>query len=452
MNEIPLPTGLKGDSLTPKQIELVVNAYLERGARPTLSPRPGIESRGDIYGRCRGQGFFNGAVYRVSADKLFKITLNALGELVFTDTGAVITGSNDCKLIASFTELFVMVKNGDAFVVDKSDTVAQVIDGNYQAARDCEFINGRVVIVPYDGDPIRWSSFGDFLTWPAENFADAELLPDKNYHLIRYHNSLLVGGGDTIEQLNYDGQRNVYIKTSNAAIEHGVVSDFARFGERIVYIGKYNKGDLSVYMYGQEQPISSKYVDQILNKYTANELRDIQVDSFVWKGQPMVVWRLPGESLIYYGDFGIIKTGVSGDLKGNWLGQYIVSLEGRLLCGDNVSARVGELLEINSDYGEKVETIIRTSIRGTARDNFLVSRIVAACTTGQSNDVKEIELSVSEDGVHGYSLGDWTGLGVAGVYNNEISWGPIGRFDNYCGIQLRWVCDIRVPVDGVYFE
>ena len=62
-------------------------------------------------------------------------------------------------------------------------------------------------------------------------------------------------------------------------------------------------------------------------------------------------------------------------------------------------------------------------------------------------------LTVSEDGVHGYNNDvEFADLGPVGVFNNEISWQQIGRFDNFCGIQMRWVTNIRVPVDGIYFE
>ena len=85
MQPIPLPTGIKGDSLTPKQQEFIVNAYLEKGDKPTISPRPGISKKGNIYGRCRGQWPFNGYVYRVASNKLFRLEIEVeLGQEAYS--------------------------------------------------------------------------------------------------------------------------------------------------------------------------------------------------------------------------------------------------------------------------------------------------------------------------------------------------------------------------------
>jgi hypothetical protein len=457
MESIPLPTGLKGDSDTPKQLEIVVNAYLEKGDKPTLSPRPGIEQIGFIYGRCRGQGPFNDAVYRVAADKVFKFTFRDSGELVIDEVAGTIEGNADCKLVQSFGKLFIIAKGGKGYVIDAGNdlVLTQVIDPilNLSGINDVAFLDGRFVIIPSDGDKlIRWSEINNPTSWPSENFSDAEVAPDKSQHIIEYSGTLLVGGSSTIEQLTYDSQKNIYTNTTDAALNHGVVSDFARWGESIVYIGKYERGQMAVYQYGNPNPISSKYVDEVLRKYTVSELRDVLVDTFVWKGQPMVTWRLPNETICYYGDFAVFKSGVSGDFTGQWFGQYVASLQGRLICGDSISPRVGEFKLTNSDYGAKVESFVRTYIRGDARNNFPVKRIACSITTGQTNEEKSIGLSVSPDGVHNYDAVVYRSLGKAGIYSNEISFSPIGRFDNFCGIQLTWACNIKVPLDGVYFE
>ena len=385
---------------------------------------------------------------------MFKLTFADNGNLVSEEVTGTIEGTTDCKLVQSFGKLFIIVKGGKGYVIDANNdlVLTEVIDTDFQDSNDIAFLDGRFVSVPVDGGPIQWSDINDPTNWPAENFSDAEVLPDKNYHIIEYSGTLLVGGGSTIEQLTYDSQKNIYTNTTDAAINHGVVSDFARWGESIVYIGKYERGQMAVYQYGNPNPISSKYVDEVLRKYTVSELRDVLVDNFVWKGQPMFTWRLPNETICYYGDFAVFKSGVSGDFTGQWVGQYIASLQGRLICGDNTSPRVGEFKLTNSDYGAKVESFVRTYIRGDARNNFLVKRIACSITTGQTNEEKSIGLSVSPDGVHNYDNVIYRSLGKAGIYTNEISFSPIGRFDNFCGIPLTWACNIKVPLDGVYFE
>ena len=461
LNPINLPTGIRGDVNTPKQQEFLVNLFVERGERPTASARPGIVSKGEIYGKTRGQIFFNNAIYRISADKIFKLTIKIAGNVVAEEQAGTITGSADVVLVASFTQLFIGVKGGDSFVISVDDNGVETFDavpafngtGGLKPVRDCEFLDSRFVAVPFDGGPIQWSKVGDAREWPIENRSDAEQLPDDNFQIIENDGLLLVGGERSIERLNYDPQRNIYASASQGRSDHGVVSDFARFYGGIVYLGKYENGQVSVFNYGNDIPISSKGVDEILNQYTVDELRNVRVESFTWRGQNMVTWRLPEETLYYYGDFGTIKTGVSGNFKGVWAGQYIASLGGRLLCGDNQTNRIGLLSDVSEDYGEQVEYVLRTYLRGTPRDNFRVGRIAASVTTGQSNEPHTIALSVSEDGVQGYRNNErYEDLGPVGVFNNEISWQQIGNFDNFCGIQLRWVTDIKVPMDALHYE
>ena len=42
MPAINLPTGLRGDSDTPKQKEVLINCFFQKGDVGTIAPRPGI--------------------------------------------------------------------------------------------------------------------------------------------------------------------------------------------------------------------------------------------------------------------------------------------------------------------------------------------------------------------------------------------------------------------------
>lgn len=448
--EIPLPTGIKGDSDSPKQREFIKNAYLERGDRPTISPRPGISLLGSFYGRCRGQAKFEGKFYRVSSDKLFEVTFT---DPVTTTEIGTIAGTDDCIMVASFTLLLILVKNGDnagqgiAYVYDGT-TLTQITDPLFPPCRSVAFINSRFVFVPTDGGPYFWDDLSTPASVFGKQFADAESLPDKNFQVIEYQDNILIGGGETIERHSYLAEIGSFARIKGATVNHGIVGPYGRWGENIVYIGKYKNGTFSIYVYGSDQPISSKGVDEILNKYTIEQLQNVWVDWFTWLGQPIVCWRLPEETLVYYGAFAVWT---SGEVD-QWQGQYIVDFAGKPIVGDRLSNRIGSLSSQYNDYGANVWGEVITFIRGEPRSNFVIDRIYAQATTGQSNDLKEIALSVSEDGVH-YGPEVWESLGDAGIYNNEVSWGaPIGRFDNHCSIKLRWVTDIKVPVDGISFE
>ena len=448
MIAIPIPTGCRGDSETPKQIESLVNCYYDGGDSGTLAPRPGIGAYSDGYGRCRGSGVFDSDLYQVSSGQLIKITESNTGIKTITLIGNI-SGDGDCILIPSFTKLLVMVKGGDAYVWD-GVTLDIIDDPSYVISNDATFIFSRFVFIPADGGPYFWSELNDPSNIQPESFADAETLPDKNYSIIEYKDSLIIGGGETIERHNYNTPLATFQRVQSSTKNHGVVTSFARFGEDLMYIGKFPNGNMSFYSYNNGV-IENKFVDEILNLYTINEIRGIHIDSFSWFSTNFVVWHLPNHTILFYGDFSIIKSGVSGDVSGTWSAEFISSYNGKLICGDRQQGRIGQLLPINSDYGDVVESEVITFLREQPRSNYTINRIFLQCTTGLDISDRKIGLSVSEDGVH-YGPVIYIPIGKRGVFNNEISWGPIGTFDNHCSAKLRWVGQIRLPVDGVAYE
>ncbi len=450
MPAVKMPTGLRGDSDSPKQKATLINCFLEVGDTPTIAPRPGIDQFVDVFGRCRGAGKFNDGLYQVSSNRLIRINEDAIGNTSFEFIGAInIDGDADCLLIESFTKLLIMVKGGKAYVYDGTDLV-EITDPLYETSDDATFIFSRFVFVPSDGGPYFWSDLNDPSSIQAKNFADAEVLPDKNFAVEELKDSLIIFGGATIERHGFNTPLDTFQRQAGATVNIGYVGGKARYNETLAFIGRNINGTFSIYLYGQIVPISGKAVDEVLNKYTLEQLREVRADFFTWKGQAMIKWRLPDDDLLYYGDFAFIKSGVTGDESGHWVADFIQEFNGKLICGDRSAARAGELVDGNTDYGENIESEIVTAIRSEPRTNFLINRIYIEGTTGQTNKDRKISLSVSEDGVHFGPL-NWISLGRKGIFNNELSWNPIGRFDNHCSLKFRWVGDIKLPVDGVFF-
>jgi hypothetical protein len=451
MPEINLPTGLRGNSDTPKQKEVLVNCYLEAGNRPSIVPRPAIDEYATVFGRCRGAGKFKEELYQVSSNLLIRIDENEVGVTSWEDVGGGVTidGSADCLLIESFTKLLVMVKGGNAYVYDGA-TLELIDDPEYETSIDAAFIFSRFVFIPEDGGPYFWSDLNDPSAIDPQNFADAEVLPDKNKAVAELNDSLIIGGGATIERHTFNTELDTFQRQSGTTLNIGYVGGMTRYNETLIFIGRPINGTYSVYLYGQNIPISNKAVDEVLNKYSLEELEGVRVDNWSWDGQAMVKWQLPDEDLLFYGDFAFIKSGVSGSEIGHWDAVFIQEFNGKLICGDNSQGRAGVLVNGNTDYGEDIESSIITYVRDVPRSTFLIKWIILEGTTGQTNEDKRISLSVSEDGVHyGPEVPIELGSG-AGVYNDEISWNPIGLFDNHCSMEFRWIGDIKFPIDGVY--
>lgn len=466
MPEIKIPSGLRGDSESPKQLEILKNCWLKKGDVNTLSPPPGVKNLSSVYGVVRGAGGFNNPstgtkeLYQVQNDKLFKVELSLSDAVTLTEIGDI-GGSADCIISDSFTKLLILVKGetapnasyGLAYAYDGVDLV-QITDPDFLPSIDVSFLLSRFVFIPADGSPFFWSEVNDPTNIQPEKFADAETLPDKNIGCFEWRDNIIICGGKTIEKQLYNGRLATFQRVQGATLDLGYIGGKAQYGEDVLFVGREPNGDAGLYSYANRQKISGKYIDEVLNSYTINELSRVRAQSFSWEGTPMIVWTFINESVLFYGDFALISSGTTGNQKGTWRATFITEINGRLICGDANGPKIGRLSKIGTDYDEKIEAELITYVRSAPRSLFDLKWVFLSATTGQSNEEATISLTVSDDGIHYYDeLEDFRSLGPAGVYDNEISWGsPVGRFDNHCSLRFRWVTPIRVPVDKIWAE
>ena len=433
MPEIQLPTGCKGDSNTPKQKEIVKNAWIEMGDKPTLSPRPGVTSLGSSYGVVRGAGNFNNPntnrkeLYQVQSDRLYRIEKNANDTFIGTDIG-FIDGGADCILVASFTDLLILVKgestgvNGLAYFYNDTDGLTQITDVDLLPSVDVAFLLGRFLFIPADGGPFFWSNVNDPSNIDSSKFADAETLPDKNIGVSEWKDNALIFGAQTIERLTYNASLATFQRVQGATLDVGYIGGRAQYGEDIMFIGREPNGDAGIYVYPNRQRVSGKYYDEVLNSYSLAELSGVRAQSFSWEGTSFVVWTLPNHSILFYGDLGIISSGVTGTEEGTWRATFITENNGDLICGDSNDTAIGYLSDIGTDFGEKIEGELVTFVRGAPRSGFNFIRLIMGITTGQSSEDATISLAVSEDGVQ-YFDEDFIDISGVGQFDKEISWG-----------------------------
>ncbi len=456
MPSLDLPIGLRGDKKTPKQIKALKNYWFEPGEINTASPVPGIELIAETSGFCRGAGRFKDDLYQVVSDELIRFEISAGGGVTQTIIGQV-GGAADCILQESFTKLLILVKGesqagvGLAYTWDGTNFL-KITDPDFLPSIDVTFLLSRFVFCPADGGPFFWSEVNNPASIDPQKFADAESLPDKNTGVAEWRDNLLVFGAKTIERQTYNTTLQTFQRTQGATIDVGYISGRVQYIEDILFIGREPNGDRAIYSYANRNRISTKAVEEILYSYKDYEIDRVRSQSFTWEGTPMVVWTFPNHSLLYYGDFSIISSGITGDLSGVWDAVFTQEVGGRLVCGSQTNRRVGQLVDISTDYGERKEFEIRTYIRLPPRANFPIDRIIVSMTTGKTNSEVNMSLSLSEDGIHFYDE-VWQDLGDAGILDNEISWGsPMGIFDNYCGIKLRSYVGFNFPIDSIQFE
>ena len=469
MPQIELPTGLKGVDASPYQRETVRNLIYSNGK---LKGRPVVDNFLDLGeegspSACRGLGLIRDfdtgdeELYGVWANKLKRITITnpQFGKRLTADDVTIevvgdIADQAEVKIVADFSRACIMVVGGPAYVYDiAGGTLTQISDSNYLPSAEVVVDDGRFVFAPIDGSPF----FHTDLSNPANiepRIFDAETKPDPNKSLYVRRGLLYALGSRSVEALDYRVQLDNYQRVSQNTDKVGFVSCLTQYGDNFCFLGQGDNGGFEFYQYGTvAEKISSETVSEILNKdYYERELRNLRATYFVWEGTPCAVFLLPRHTLVYYGDWCVWQTGLSGGEKLNtWRTNDVQFVYGYYWTGDSVDGSVGNLVYDNSEYGQPVEWLIDTFVKAEPQERFRINNIYTDVTAGTSPDSR-ISMTVCTEGKI-YGPDRWYSTGDFADYKTTVRLGPnVGRFTGYMGLRIRGYGDIGLNIDGVFID
>lgn len=448
MPQVPLPTGITGDEDIPELQESLTNLF--NPGDNTLLKTPGIDAFATGLGVCRGAIDFEDQHYQVSGDLLIKIsesgTRTAIGN---------IAGTADCALAKSFIALVIVVKGGNAYVLDTSDNLTTITDTDFKPSIDVDAINQRFVFVPADGGPLFYTDVNNPTDIPALNFFDAELLPDKNTGVINLRNDLYAGGVDTFEVFRDTGPSdNPFIRVGGAAIETGYVAAKAIYKDTFVFLGKDRGGSYAFHAMGagDAPKISVPFIDELLNnEYTKTELEACTAQRFTWKGVDMVSFRLARDTFLFYGSgWSYVQTGIDGlGPNQTWDVKFLAFSYGKYITGSATTTAIGKLSPSITEFGDKIERVIVTFVKSDPDTYFTIDTLFLKCITGTAQTQGTIGLQVSKDN-QTYGPQVFRGLGKHGKSEQQMAWrGGVGLFESYCGLRFRTTADVDFSVQGL---
>ena len=467
---IPLPTGLSGLEASPRTKEVVKNLFYTNGKNPVLSIRPGVDKIKTGFGKCRGMGKFKSdtddgelELYSVSGTRLIRITVtNPQARKVLTDSDVTIddlgeiTGDGEVIIVGGFTRLMILEVGGLGYSYSHGGGLVQITDVNFQPSDSVSYDNGRFICVPTNGEPFFWSALDDPETWPPGSFADAELNADPNRVGYVLKSSLYIMGSESTQRFRYDSTRDTYLTYQGEESQVGYVGGLAKFGESFAFLGNSSEGDFNIYiMDGQPRSIISDYVSELINnEYSLPELKNIVGESIEWKSTPMLMFRLPRHTLIYYGDWALWHSGVVGKAEATWRINHLEDAYGFTWTGDFNGNSIGVLRDSGNEYGADIEWFIRTYVNATPEANYLIKRVTCQATMGKASGdtVPRISLAVSKDGrLFGPPL--YKALGTTGQYNQQLRWGaPVIKGYDSVSMEFSGYGNVVMNLDGVYFE
>ena len=408
---------------------------------------PGIEQIATGYGNCRGAYTWrDGYCYMVSGDSLIRIN----SDYSVTSLGTI-AGTEDCEFSPGQANLVIIVKNGNGYYYNETDGLVQITDTDFISSVSVDYVDGRHVFIPYDGEPAIYSEVDQPSNISPLAFFDAEELPDKNKVCINIQNQLGIGGTDSFEFFRTNINPDiVFTRRDGARVDVGFIGGLTRFGGTFAFIGRQREQAPRIYAMGtgNYQAFSSPAIDEILSGYTESELEACHTIRYEWKGVEVIAFTLTRHTFSYANNVWIYQDSSIDGSIGPWRAKGIAHAYGKYIVGDSDSSKIGILSNVTTEYGYDVEFEVKTFIRDLRDSNFDVTRIEIDCLTGQKLTAETIGLSVSRDG---RSWGEfrYKSLGVTGEYGKRVLWQPVGKFENYCGVRIRSTADVQFSLESI---
>lgn len=406
-------------------------------------------------GACRGKWVVNEIDYSVSGNTLVSISSTGVVTTLGTITGTVRVDMAD-----NGTFLVIVVPGGDGFVFDTStSTLTQITDPDYQVSDTVRFYRGVFVFTTSDGKQLFTSTLNQPLQFDALDFGSAEGDPDRIVTQIVDHDELSVIGSQTTEVFRFVGGVGFPLQIIPGAFtEKGAHSKYSaiEFDSTYLFLGGGKNELTAVWRQTSSSSavkISTNAIDNAIQKYTKEEIKSAYAMTFSKQGQFFAIFtfvssRIPSRTFVYNGTAsGLsgssiwfeLQTGLDDNL---WRANAITRAYGKLLVGDAIDGRIGEIDDsVFTEYGN---TILRQATTkpfsqdGTTIFSGELEATLQAgvgLTTGQGSD-PVIMMEFSDDQNNIFKGPFKRPIGKIGEYGHETIWNRQGRFPNARSIRF----------------
>lgn len=406
--------------------------------------------RGGVW--CSAEGFEGH--YRVSGSSF--IVIDELGNS--TILGSV-GGSEQCPMTFSFNNV-ILVADKKLYYYNPTDGFRQIESKTGSIVGDpidCLFIANFIMLT--DGTRIYHSQISTDLTpeneelFPFENEAVAEFEPDVTYGIEKNEdNELVVFGQFSTEHFIFNGAEFGFAFTplDRKASKLGVSGTKSMDElEGVWYtVGRREESAPSCYIYvgGSGQRIASREIEQVLKKYTDNELSTTTVDCMTIDKINLVFYHFPNETYLFNqtlseslgadSAWSIVKTGVQAD---NYRARNFVRDPriGKWLVGDKSNTNIGIFDEnIATQYEEIAEWILFTPF--LKLESMSIDKIEIETIPGIVNDIEDATVFVSRTDDGRTNGKEWSKLyGDQWDYTERFYIRRFGYVRNWVGLKFR---------------
>lgn len=455
---LPIPLGFYQSESKPLSSQRCINWVPTIPEAESLNNRALIQPSGVTqfaasgFGACRGAWVMDGIPYFVLGDTLVSLSENG----AVTEIGAI-TGSARVSMADNGEFLVIVVPGGDAFVFNnlasEDDWLRQITDPDFQTSDSVSFYRGFFVFTTTDGKQLFVSNLNSPLTFDALDFGSAEGDPDRIVTQIVDHDELSIIGSKTTEVFRNVGGADFPLQIipgaftqKGAHTKYGVV----KFDNTYMFIGGGENELTAIWRQSSSSSaskVSTDAIDNEIQKFTEDEVANAFTMTFSKKGQFFAIFsfnsnRIPGKTFVYNGTASVLAGKSiwfefqSGMSDAPWRVNAVVKAYGKLLCGDSIDGRIGEIA--SNVYTEYDNAVLRqASIAPMSQDGMKIFageleadfEAGTGLTVGQGSNPVVI-MDFSDDGGRTYSNEFKRFIGKIGEYGHEAVWNRQGRFPN----------------------
>lgn len=448
VNQLEIATGFYESASKPLVAQQCVNYIPTIPQATALNSRalfhtPGLKQFTDLGGGAteanRGSHELNGVPYFVNGNALFSV--NEFGAFV---NHGFITPSGRVSMADNGTQLMIVVPGETAYIFTVADGLQVVTDPDFRIADTVTFQDSLFVLSASDGDVFFHSNLNDGLSYNALDFGTAEIDSDSIVAVQSTRDEMYVAGTRTIQVFsNIGGAGFVFQEIPGAVIPKGTVGPFAikSFEDSFVFVGGGLNEQAAIWekQGNSAVKISTSAIDQIIQGYTKDELKDTFIWTYAQDGNFFAGFSFPANTFVYNSTTSALagrpswherKSTISTE-DADWRVNSIVEAHGKILCGDDRSALIGELdLNTFTEYGNNVERIISSPPLITLNRPIRIGYIELVCESGVGNNDSEdpeIRFDYSDDGSFTFKNETTRKLGKKGEKKKRQIWRRQGR-------------------------
>ena len=396
-------------------------------------------------GPCRGTELLDGIPYFVFGEELIRLNADESTEVV----GEGIVGSGPVSLSQNGTQLMIVVPGQTGYIFSTApDTLQEISDTDFTAnglPLAVVFIDGYFVITT-DQKKIIVSAINDGLSYNALDFGSAESSPDAVVTPVVFKNQLFVGGSTTFEAFSNIGGTGFPFQRVNLFLDQGPSGVFTvqKTSNSFIFVGQGEGERPSVWEFvnNTTQRISTLAVDNLLRQLSEDELAEVDSWYYGQGGHFFVGFSLPNTTIVYdlttqrwHERTSLIVTPGAPSVETASRARYHISAYGKIYCGDNLDARIGEVSrEVYDEYGDPLIRRFSTQPFQNNMKPLFVPMLELTVESGVGNTAAPqptVTMERSRDGGQTFESARERGMGESGNYSRRAIWRRMGRVARY---------------------